>query len=146
MAAGVTLAAEQFKPFAEAFDREVRRCLSTDDLAGIIHTDGELAPELFTLETAELLRFAGPWGQGFPEPSFDGVFRLLERRIVGNGHLKLVLMEPATGARLEAIAFNENGEHLPPDCNQVRIVYRPDVNEYLGERRLQLLVDTIEPA
>jgi len=145
MAAGLTLAADAFKPFAQAFDVEVRRWLTAEDLAGIIHTDGELAPEFFTLETAELLRTAGPWGQGFPEPSFDGVFRLLERRIVGNGHLKLALAEPATGLRLEAIAFNESGEHLPPDCRQVRIVYRPDVNEYRGEQRLQLLVDSIEP-
>jgi len=145
MAAGLTLAADDFKPFAEAFDTEVRRWLSAENLAGIMHTDGELAPEFFTLETVELLRAAGPWGQEFPEPSFDGVFRLLERRIVGNGHLKLALAEPATGLRLEAIAFNESGEQLPPDCRQVRIVYRPDVNEYRGERRLQLLVDSIEP-
>jgi len=145
MAAGLTLAADAFKSFAEAFDAEVRRWLSAEDLAGVIHTDGELAPESFTLETAELLRTAGPWGQGFPEPSFDGMFNLLERRIVGDNHLKLVLADPATGLRLEAIAFNQNGEHLPSDCRQVHIVYRPDINEYRGERRLQLLVDAIEP-
>ena len=145
MAAGLTLGADDFKSFAEAFDVEVRRWLSADDLAGVIHTDGELAPELFTLETVELLRMAGPWGQGFPEPSFDGVFNLLERRIVGDKHFKMVLAEPATGLRLEAIAFNQNGKHLPPDCRQVRIVYRPDINEYRGGKRMQLLVDAIEP-
>lgn len=145
MAAGLTLGADDFKSFAEAFDVEVRRWLSAEDLAGVMHTDGELAPEAFTLETAELLRTAGPWGQGFPEPSFDGVFHLLERRIVGDKHLKMALAEPSSGLRLEAIAFNQNGEYLPPDCRQVRIVYRPDINEYRGERRLQLLVDAIEP-
>ncbi|HVA55766.1 MAG TPA: single-stranded-DNA-specific exonuclease RecJ [Gammaproteobacteria bacterium] len=145
MAAGLTLAADAFKSFAEAFDAEVRRWLSAEDLAGVIHTDGELAPDSLTLETAELLRTAGPWGQGFPEPSFDGVFHLLERRIVGDNHLKMALADSATGLRLEAIAFNQNGEHLPSDCRQVRIVYRPEINEYRGERRLQLLVDAIEP-
>ena len=125
MAAGLTLAADRFTAFAEAFDTEVRRWLSSENLAGIIHTDGELSPEFLTLECAELLREAGPWGQGFPEPGFDGVFRLLERRIVGDGHLKLVLAEPATGLRLEAIAFNETGEHLLNGCEQVRIVYDP---------------------
>ncbi|MGH8402401.1 MAG: DHHA1 domain-containing protein, partial [Gammaproteobacteria bacterium] len=145
MAAGLTLEADRFHAFAGAFDAEVRRWLSADDLSGIIHTDGELAPEFLTLECAGMLREAGPWGQGFPEPCFDGVFHLLERRLVGNGHLKLVLAELKTGLRLEAIAFNETGAHLPDDCRQVHIVYRPDVNEYRGERRLQLLVDHIEP-
>ncbi|MGH8282903.1 MAG: single-stranded-DNA-specific exonuclease RecJ [Gammaproteobacteria bacterium] len=145
MAAGLTLEADRFDTFAEAFDTEVRAWLSADDRAGVIHTDGELAPEFMTLECASLLREAGPWGQGFPEPCFDGVFHLLKRRLVGNGHLKLLLAELETDLRLEAIAFNETGEHLPADCRQVRIVYRPDVNEYRGERRLQLLVDHIEP-
>lgn len=145
MAAGLTLAADQFAPFAQAFDAEVRRWLSVDDLAGVMRTDGELTPEFLTLECAELLRQAGPWGQGFPEPCFDGVFRLLQRRIVGNGHLKLALAETASGLRVEAIAFNQTGEHLPAACTRVRIVYRPDVNAYRGEQRLQLLVDYIEP-
>ena len=144
MAAGLTLAADGLELFANAFDAEVRRWLSSDDLAGVMHTDGELTAEYLTLECADLLREAGPWGQGFPEPSFDGVFCLLERRLLGGGHLKLVLAEPGTGLRLEAIAFNQSGEHLSPNCGQVRIVYRPDVNEYRGTRRLQLLIDYIE--
>ncbi len=145
MAVGLTLAADAFETFAPAFDAEVRRWLTAQDLAGVMHTDGELAPELITLETAVMLRMAGPWGQGFPEPSFDGVFQLLERRIVGEKHLKMALAEPVTGLRLEAIAFNQDGAQLPPGCTQVRIVYRPDINEYRGEQRLQLLVDAIEP-
>jgi single-stranded-DNA-specific exonuclease len=145
MAAGLTLAANALKTFTHAFDAEVRRWLTAEDLAGVLHTDGELEPESFTLETAELLRMSGPWGQGFPEPTFDGVFHLLERRIVGDKHLKMVLAEPVSGLRLEAIAFNQDGEHLPSECSLVRIVYRPDVNEYRGEQRLQLVVDAIEP-
>jgi len=145
MAAGLSLAAGHFKLFSDAFDAEVRHWLQADDLAGVIHTDGELAPEHLTLECAELLRDAGPWGQGFPEPCFDGVFRLLERRVVNNGHLKLMLAEPRSGLRVDAIAFRQNGESLPSDCQELRIVYRPEVNEYRGERRLQLLVDYLEP-
>jgi single-stranded-DNA-specific exonuclease len=145
MAAGLTLGGDRFRPFAEAFDAEVRRRLTADDLTGVIHTDGELAPEWLTLECALMLRDAGPWGQGFPEPSFDGEFRMLERRVVGDAHLKLALMGPGN-RRLDAIAFRQTGEHLPADCARVRIVYRPDVNEFRGEQRLQLLVDYIEPA
>lgn len=146
MAAGLSLAADQFRPFSDAFDAEVRCRLSPEHLTGVIYTDGELAPEFLTLECAGLLRDAGPWGQGFPEPCFDGEFRLLERRLVGTGHLKMLLMQSTTGQRLDAIAFRQTGEHLPADCERVRIVYRPDVNEFRGETRLQLLVEHVEPA
>jgi single-stranded-DNA-specific exonuclease len=146
MAAGLSLGADQFRPFSDAFDAEVRCRLSPEHLTGVIYTDGELAPEFLTLECAGLLRDAGPWGQGFPEPCFDGEFRLLERRLVGTGHLKMLLMQSTTGQRLDAIAFRQTGEHLPADCERVRIVYRPDVNEFRGETRLQLLVEHVEPA
>jgi single-stranded-DNA-specific exonuclease len=145
MAAGLSLPQQHFDSFTKAFDAEVRRRVSADALAGVIHTDGELEPEYLTLACAELLRDAGPWGQGFPEPCFDGVFRLLERRVVGNGHLKLTLAEPGSRLHVDAIAFRQNGDLLPSDCQQVRIVYRPDVNEYRGERRLQLFVEYLEP-
>lgn len=146
MAAGLTLGPDRFEPFAAAFDSEVRQRLAADDLAGVIYTDGELAPEWLTLECAALLRDGGPWGQGFPEPCFDGEFQLLERRVVGGAHLKLLLAHPGTGRRVQAIAFRQTGEHLPPGCGRIRVVYRPDVNEYRGEQSLQLLVDHIEPA
>ena len=145
MAAGLTLEEARFEEFRAAFDAEARRWLSRDDLAGVLHTDGELEAGYLTLECAELLRDSGPWGQGFPPPLFDGEFRLLERRVLGGGHLKLIL-EQAGGLRCEAIAFGQTGEHIPPGCARVRIAYRPDVNEYRGERRLQLLIEHIEPA
>ena len=145
MAAGLSLAESHFQRFAEAFDAEVRRWLKADDLAGVLYTDGELQPEYLSLECAELLRNAGPWGQAFPEPCFDGVFHVLERRVVGNDHLKLTLAAAGDTVRVEAIAFHPVGQQLLPDCQEVRMVYRPYVNEYRGERRLQLLVEHIEP-
>lgn len=144
MAAGLTLMESRFNEFRHAFDVEARSWLTPDDLAGALHSDGELEREFLTVECAELLRMAGPWGQGFPEPLFDGEFRLLERRVVGVGHLKLLLEHPG-GPRCDAIAFGETGDHIPLDCVKVRIAYRPDVNDYRGERRLQLLVEHIEP-
>jgi single-stranded-DNA-specific exonuclease len=145
MAAGLSLKASDLDAFRAAFDAEARRWLDDDDLEGVLHSDGELQPAYLSLDCAELLRTAGPWGQAFPEPRFDGEFRLLDRRIVGNGHLKLVLEHPAGGPRCEAIAFGQTGENIPAACAWVRIAYRPDVNEYRGERRLQLLVEFIEP-
>jgi single-stranded-DNA-specific exonuclease len=145
MAAGLSLDEARFQEFRTAFDAEARRWLDGSDLAGVLHTDGELEAAALTLECAELLREAGPWGQGFPEPLFDGEFRLLERRVLGGAHLKLVLEHAAGAPRYEAIAFGQTGEHIPAACTKVRIAYKPDVNEYRGERRLQLLVEHIEP-
>ena len=144
MAAGLSLEESRLEEFRTAFDAVARRWLNPDDLAGVLHTDGELPPEYLDLASAELLRDAGPWGQAFPEPLFDGEFGLLDRRIVGNGHLKLVL-EHAGGMRCDAIAFGQTGEHLPAGCRKVRVAYKPDVNEFRGERQLQLLVEQIEP-
>ncbi|HLW73930.1 MAG TPA: DHHA1 domain-containing protein, partial [Gammaproteobacteria bacterium] len=146
MAAGLSLRAADLDAFRAAFDAEARRWLNEDDLKGVLHSDGELSPEYLSLECAELLRSAGPWGQGFPEPLFDGEFLLKDRRIVGNGHLKLVLEQPDGRQRCDAIAFGQTGANIPADCTRVRIAYRPDVNEYRGEKRLQLLIEHIEPA
>ncbi|HKT31999.1 MAG TPA: single-stranded-DNA-specific exonuclease RecJ [Gammaproteobacteria bacterium] len=145
MAAGLNLAEQEFARFAEAFDVEVRRWAKAGDLDGVLYTDGELDPEYLTLECAELLHNAGPWGQAFPEPSFDGVFQILERRTVGQGHVKLTLAEPRSHARVDAIAFHPVGAQLPEGCRQAHLVYRPEVNAYRGENRLQLLVEHIEP-
>ncbi|HEY3644857.1 MAG TPA: DHHA1 domain-containing protein, partial [Gammaproteobacteria bacterium] len=144
MAAGLTLEAGRFEAFRAAFEEEARRWLTPADLEGVLMSDGELPAADFTLETAELLRSSGPWGQAFPEPVFDGEFRLLDRRVVGTGHLKLVL-EEGSGLRCEGIAFGTTGEHIPAACKRVRVAFKPDVNEYRGERKLQLLVEYLEP-
>jgi single-stranded-DNA-specific exonuclease len=99
------------------------------------------------LETARALRVGGPWGQAFPEPCFDGVFTIRNTRVVGERHLKMWVEVPKTGRSFDAIAFNhieEPGQFTPPE-GVVRLVYRLDVNEYQGERRLQLLVDHVLP-
>jgi len=143
MAAGLTLARAKFEAFARAFDEEVGRWLSEDDLRGRIYTDGELTAGDFSLELAEALRSGGPWGQGFPEPLFDGCFDVLDRRIVGEKHLKLTLR--AEGARpIGAIAFH--AAETPSDWTRVRVAYRLDVNEYQGSRLLQLVLEHLEPA
>jgi len=145
MAAGLTLALEHFESFSQAFDVETRRWLSDDDLQGRLLSDGELAPLDFSLELAELLREGGPWGQGFPEPLFDGVFEVLSHQVMKEKHLKLFLRLPDSGPTLEAVAFNQVGAFIP-GATRVRIAYRLDVNEWRGERRLQLIVAHLEAA
>ncbi|HKZ72582.1 MAG TPA: hypothetical protein VJ011_00880, partial [Steroidobacteraceae bacterium] len=113
-------------------------------------TDGELALDELCLDTATALRGGGPWGQAFPEPCFDGLFLLRNARIVGERHLKMWVEIPGSGRAFDAIAFNHVGKDTPGTFDvpegEVRLVYRLDVNEYQGERRLQLIVDHVLPA
>lgn len=144
MAAGVTLERTCLDRFAKAFDQEVARwaCRSTADT---VETDGELSVQEIALETAQALRAGGPWGQAFPEPCFDGVFAIRNTRVVGDRHLKMWVEVPQTGRSFDAIAFNhvDQPDRFVPPQGSVQLVYRLDVNEYQGERRLQLLVDHV---
>jgi single-stranded-DNA-specific exonuclease len=99
------------------------------------------------LVLAEILRNAGPWGQRFPEPLFDGVFTIKQQKKVGEKHLRLLLALPGGSASLwEAIAFNVDTSIWPnTTVTQVRIAYRLDVNEYNGLRKVQLMVQHLEP-
>jgi len=146
MAAGMSLDADCLADFQTAFDLEVHRQMKEAELQQVVATDGELKSADFNLELAELLRAAGPWGHQFPEPLFDGEFSLLQQRIVGQKHLKMVLMEPLTGLAIDAIMFNADSECWPDESiNRVRAVYRLDVNEFRGQQSLQLMVDHLLP-
>jgi single-stranded-DNA-specific exonuclease len=146
MAAGVTLERARLDGFARAFDAEVARAAG-GCAADAIETDGELAATEISLDTAQALRGGGPWGQAFPEPSFDGVFAISGARVVGERHLKMWVEPRGSGRAFDAIAFNHfaAGASEPPPA-VAQLVYRLDVNEYQGERRLQLLVDHLLPA
>ena len=146
MAAGLTLKSGGFATFAKAYDDAVREQLKPEQLTGELWSDGELTPNELTLEIAQLLRNAGPWGQSFEEPLFDGYFKIIQQRIVGERHLKLVLETPCSTLMLDAIAFNVD-LHTWPDATiqHARIVYKLDVNEYRGNFTLQLMVEQIEP-
>ncbi|MEE4362034.1 MAG: single-stranded-DNA-specific exonuclease RecJ [Pseudomonadales bacterium] len=142
MAAGLTLPAAHFETFAAAFGEEVGRHLDASALGAEFVTDGELASAELDLATALLIERAGPWGQGFPEPEFHGCFEVISSRVVGEAHLRLELR--AGARRLPAIAFGavEAGWSTPP--SPVRIVYRPVVDRYRGDARLQLQVRHLE--
>lgn len=144
MAAGLTIPREHFAAFAVAFDAEVRRRLAPEDLCGVILSDGTLDPTDFNLELAELLRNAGPWGQGFQEPIFDGIFQCLDSRIVGEHHLKLRVSPTDGSTALDAIAFNSAENFSPTPGTHLRLVYRLDVNQYRDSYHLQLIVEYLE--
>jgi single-stranded-DNA-specific exonuclease len=148
MAAGLTIERAQLDAFARAFDEEIARWAARSAGADSIETDGELSVQEIALETAYALRAGGPWGQAFPEPCFDGLFTIRNARVVGERHLKMWVEIPKTGRSFDAIAFNhiEEPESFNPPEGTVQLVYRLDVNEYQGERRLQLLVDHVLPS
>lgn len=142
MAAGLTISDKDLGLFQQAFDEEVRRQLSEADLQQQVMTDGALSANDMTIELAEMLRDAGPWGHQFPEPLFEGEFSLLQQRIVGHRHLKMVLMEPASGLAVDAIQFNADMDQWPDESQtHVRAIYRLDVNEFRGRKSVQMLVD-----
>lgn len=148
MAAGLSIREEYFADFQHLFNQTVADWLDEEHLQGIIWTDGELNSNEFNLETAELIKSVGTWGQGFPEPCFDGEFKILDQRAIGQNknHLKMLLEPKQGGVLLDAIAFNIN-TRLYPDLSikQARLAYKLDINEFRGNRSLQLLVDYIEP-
>ena len=146
MAAGLTLPAANFEVFSQAFDEEVRRQLREEDLTGRLLSDGSLAVEEFHLELARALRNAGPWGQHFPEPLFHGVFQLVEQRVVGERHLKVVLKTECGSVKLDGIAFGIDREVWPnPTIRWVELAYKLDLNEFRGNETVQLMIAHIEP-
>lgn len=147
MAAGLSIAADRLDDFRVAFDVEVNRWMTHDDAIGVVLSDGELKISEFTLQTARQLRESGPWGQGFAEPLFDGQFRVLEARVLGERHLKLKV--DVGGEACEAIAFRHFDHDDAPQVqigDQVHLAYRVDVNEFRGDERLQLIVEYLERA
>jgi single-stranded-DNA-specific exonuclease len=139
MAAGLTLPAARLGEFETAFNETVGAVLSGVPPEPILETDGELSASELALETAELIERAGPWGQHFPEPVFEGVFRVLEQRLLKERHLKLLLAHE--DQRLEGIAFNVNLEEWPDfGADKVALIYQLAVNDFRGERRAQLVI------
>jgi single-stranded-DNA-specific exonuclease len=144
MAAGLSLPAAAFERFSAVFDAHVRECMHGEAFVNVIETDGELGGEELTLDLAELLRDAGPWGQAFPEPLFDGVFRINGVRVLAQRHLKLAVT-PVDGVRtVDAIAFNQAQDHALEAGDRVRLAYRLDVNAFRGNHTLQLIAEHIE--
>ncbi|WP_140181850.1 single-stranded-DNA-specific exonuclease RecJ [Providencia stuartii] len=146
MAAGLSLEETKFELFKHHFELLMGELIQPEQLAGIVWSDGELARSEFTLETAELLRESGPWGQSFPEPVFDGHFQLLQQRLVGERHLKLILEPVNGGPMLDAIMFNIDVRRWPDNSvKRAKIAFKLDVNEFRGQKSVQLMVEHIWP-
>lgn len=141
MAAGLTIHQTQLNTFKQVFDQTINEILEPEQLQGIIYTDGELAEEDFTIANAEMFRCAGPWGQHFPEPSFEGEFSILQQKLLAGKHLKLIL-QSEKGQLLEAIWFHVEVSLFPDlSAKKAKFVYKLDINEFRDSKRLQLKVE-----
>lgn len=145
MAAGLSLKRESYDEFCKAFTTEVEKHLDLASLKAELYSDGELSALDFCLALAKELRDAGPWGQAFPEPIFDGKFKVIQQKIVGGKHLKLTLTPQNSSLQLDAIAFNVDVESWPNHrITTIHAAYKLDINEYLGRSSLQLIVEQLE--
>jgi single-stranded-DNA-specific exonuclease len=140
MAAGLSISPDNFEGFKEAFTGAITEHLKGKKPIIELLTDGKLDASEITLNNAELLRHASPWGQGFEEPIFYGDFELLEQRIVGEKHLKCTLKLINDSSIFEGIAFFQ--EEL--DLKKVRVAYKLNVNSFRGNESLQLMIDSME--
>ncbi|MCS2156413.1 single-stranded-DNA-specific exonuclease RecJ [Scandinavium sp. H11S7] len=146
MAAGLSLEEARFDEFQQRFGELVTEWLDPAMLQGEVVSDGPLAAADMTMEIAQMLRDAGPWGQMFPEPLFDGRFRLLQQRLVGERHLKVMVEPVGGGPLLDGIAFNVDTACWPDNgVREVELAYKLDINEFRGNRSLQLIIDNIWP-
>jgi single-stranded-DNA-specific exonuclease len=149
MAAGLTLRGASLARFTEAFAAEVGRWLTPEQMQGVIESDGELAAAELSLETARAIEDGGPWGQGFPEPLFDGVFAVVESRRVGERHLKLWLRPDPAARPIEAIAFghfDDPAAGRPAAGSRLRLAYRLQSSSWGGVARAEMLAEYLESA
>lgn len=139
MAAGLSLSLANLEAFKAAFEQQVQHSLDPALLQQQLLSDGELSPVELDFQHAEALRLAGPFGQGFAEPLFDGAFEVLEWRVLKERHLKLVLRQSGSVARINAIYFN--GWNGAAPAQQVQIAYRLVSDDYRGGKAIQLIVE-----
>ena len=145
MAAGLVIDKACFSEFQQLFDSVCRELMSEESLQQVIYSDGELQAQDFNLSLAQTLRYAGPWGQGFTEPVFDGEFEVINQRLVGGNHLKLTLKPGISGQLIDGICFNVDLDAWPDlSVTKAHLAFQLDVNEFRGQQSVQLLIRHIE--
>ncbi len=144
MAAGLSLKRSDLEAFSHAFAEHAAATLSEDELTARLLSDGAIDADDLTMQTAQAIQAGGPWGQGFPEPLFDGEFVVRDQRLLAQKHLKMQVSPAGSQLTLDAIAFNVDIRLWPQTVRTVHLAYRLSVNEYRGNRSLQLVVEQLE--
>jgi single-stranded-DNA-specific exonuclease len=140
-AAGLSIGAGDYERFASEFERTVEELLPASARLRVVETDGALDSMHFSLDVARMLE-GGIWGQGFPQPVFCDTFAVENQRVVGERHLKLMLVK--NGRRMEAMCFNALERLSAPLHSPLRAAYRLSVNEFNGLKNIQLNVEHFE--
>ena len=147
MAAGLSLAEEKLPQFITAITAVINEQVDPTIFEEKLLTDGALTSTEFNLNSADQIRFAAPWGQYFPAPVFDNQFEIVQKKILKNAHVKLVLRlldnKKQTATTIDAIAFNVNLEEWPEQGALVHLLYRLDINEFRGRKSVQLMIDRL---
>ena len=144
MAAGLSLPLARLEAFRAALEQQVLATLDPALLQQQLLSDGELSVAELDFHHAEALRLAGPWGQGFPEPLFDGYFEVAQWRVLKERHLKLELRLPGMAGTLNAIHFGGWSGAAPG--RQVHLAYRLVGDDYRGGGAIQLIVEHCQAA
>ncbi|MBT0585221.1 single-stranded-DNA-specific exonuclease RecJ [Alteromonas oceanisediminis] len=145
MAAGLSIRKQDLALFTSAFAEALKPSQGEILQTGVVLSDGELSDEYLSIDFAKLLQYQSPWGQGFEEPIFDGTFTLVNQRIIGEKHLKLVLETP-NGNHVDAIAFNVDTAIWPNlSAKLAKIAYKLSVNTFRGKSSVQLMVEALQP-
>ena len=144
MAAGLSLPLDHYSQFEQAFTSILSEWVKPGDLNAEILSDGELNDEYLNLPAAQLLRASGPWGQAFPVPVFDGKFRVIDHRVVGDHHLKMRLQSVDGDHSIDAIAFNFQNFTWDDRADIVYTAYELDINHFRGIDSVQLLIRHLE--
>lgn len=147
MAAGLSLPRNNFAKFKEIFNKTICEAVNNEEINGIIYTDGELNNNDFNVDFANMIKNAGPWGQHFSPPIFDGNFRVLDSKILIEKHLKLTLSLLSTEFIIEAIYFN--CDHLIDIKRNlknkvVKLAYSLNINYFHKQKTVQLILQHLE--
>ncbi len=140
MAAGLSLYKKDLALFTTKINKVVLKNCDDETFTEILYSDGELSVQDFNLTIAEQLRNAAPWGQQFPEPLFDGSFEIMQKQVLKQKHLRLLLKPEQGQNTVSAIAFNTDVINWPEQGENVDLLYQFDVNEFRGKLSPQLIV------
>ena len=143
MAAGLTLEKPRLDEFTQAVCNIVNNYVKEETFLEVCHSDGALQAQDFDLKCANELRFAAPWGQNFPTPTFDNHFTIVAKRIIKGRHLKLSIRPKGFECTVSAIFFNAELDCWPDEGAEVHLLYKLDVNEFRGDFSLQLMIEKL---
>lgn len=143
MAAGLSLTEVNYENFRDAFNRVCTEALDAAQLEQILETDGGLGADELTFDTAQKMEHAGPWGQGFQEPLFEGVFEIADARVLGETqtHVRYRLR----GASGDLVAMHFGGVDVMRRSGMINVAYRISINRWQGTETLNLLIQDLRP-